>query len=38
MTEKQTDRTKARLASALLGSLILVWLLVLHIPRAIANP
>ena len=29
---------KARLAAGLLGSIIFVWLLVLHIPRAIADP
>jgi uncharacterized membrane protein YphA (DoxX/SURF4 family) len=31
-------RIKARLASGLLGAMIFVWLLVLHIPRAIADP
>ena len=31
-------RIQARLAAGLLGSIIFVWLLVLHIPRAIADP
>jgi uncharacterized membrane protein len=31
-------RIRARLASGLLGSMIFVWLLILHIPRAIADP
>ena len=29
---------QARLASALLGSMIFIWLLVLHVPRALADP
>jgi uncharacterized membrane protein YphA (DoxX/SURF4 family) len=29
---------KARLAATLLGAMILIWVLVLHIPRAIADP
>lgn len=31
-------RIRARLASGLLGSIIFIWLLVLHIPRAVADP
>jgi uncharacterized membrane protein len=31
-------RIRARLAAGLLGAMIFIWLLVLHIPRAIANP
>jgi uncharacterized membrane protein len=31
-------RIQARLASGLLGSIIFIWFLVLHIPRAIADP
>jgi uncharacterized membrane protein YphA (DoxX/SURF4 family) len=29
---------KARLAATMLGAMILIWVLILHIPRAIANP
>lgn len=31
-------RVKARLAATLLGGMIFVWVLVLHIPRAVADP
>jgi uncharacterized membrane protein len=31
-------RVKARLAATLLGVMILIWVLILHIPRAVANP
>lgn len=31
-------RVKARLAATLLGAMILTWILILHIPRAIADP
>ena len=31
-------RVKARLAATLLGSIIFIWVLVLHIPRAAADP
>ncbi len=31
-------RVKARLAATLLGAMLFTWVLVLHIPRAIANP
>jgi uncharacterized membrane protein len=31
-------RVKARLAATLLGTMIFIWILVLHIPRAIADP
>ena len=31
-------RIKARLAAGLLGSMIFIWFLVLHIPRALADP
>lgn len=31
-------RVKARLAATLLGAMLLTWVLVLHIPRAIADP
>ena len=31
-------RVKARLAATLLGTMIFAWVLVLHIPRAVADP
>lgn len=31
-------RIKARLASTLLGAMLLIWVLILHIPRAMADP
>jgi hypothetical protein len=31
-------RVQARLAATLLGAMILTWVIVLHIPRAIADP
>jgi len=31
-------RVKARLAATLLGAMLLIWVLILHIPRAMADP
>ena len=31
-------RVRARLAATLLGTMVFIWVLILHIPRAIADP